>query len=250
MTRLRPPALESSLSAIAYQTVREQIHTCALRPGQTITEREIAVKLGIGLSPARDALLGLTRDGLIRRTPHRGYQVAPLTLKSVDDLFLTWSLIGPEIVRLGIRNASNEQTDRISRLGAQIEAAFELPSEPARNAQSISAGHALFELLCEVGHNDRLLEAYRGLADDLTRVLSLLLADRDAPERLRAVCLGADALFRRRDEERVVRWVQNFIESAYVQAPRVVPRADVVVLGRRKINSERKGGCAPENFTR
>ena len=97
------------MSETAYRTLRERVLTCKLTPGARLTERGTAAELGLGLSPVRHALTRLVQDGLVRLTPLEGYRVAPLTVRSVDDLFNVWLLLGPEIARLGVTQAAPEQ---------------------------------------------------------------------------------------------------------------------------------------------
>src|ERR1700760_2220707 len=94
-----------TLSEAAYDTLRERVLTCKLSPGELITERRAAAELGFGLSPLRHALTRLIQDGLVEVVPAKGYRVAPLTVKSADDLFRVWLLVGPAIARLGVTQA-------------------------------------------------------------------------------------------------------------------------------------------------
>ena len=97
------------LSEAAYRTLRERVLTCKLSPGARLTERGTAAELGLGLSPVRHALTRLIQDGLVQVIPLKGYRVAPLTVRSVDDLFNVWLLLGPEIARLGVTQADPGQ---------------------------------------------------------------------------------------------------------------------------------------------
>src|SRR3954447_11474126 len=102
-----------SLGEAAYRRLRGDIIACRLAPGQRLTEKQLAADTGFGLAPIRDALTRLDHEGLVRTLPRKGYQVTPLTLKSVDDLFTLWRIVGPEIVRLGVRDATADQRQRI-----------------------------------------------------------------------------------------------------------------------------------------
>ena len=81
----------------AYVALRERIVDCLLAPGLRITERQLAADLGIGLTPVRQALTRLDSENLVRTLPRRGYQVTPLTLGSVNELFQVWRILGPAI---------------------------------------------------------------------------------------------------------------------------------------------------------
>ncbi|HEY1454899.1 MAG TPA: GntR family transcriptional regulator, partial [Candidatus Dormibacteraeota bacterium] len=91
---------------MAYRRLRADIASCRLAPGQRLTERGLAARTGLGVASIRDALTRLDHDGLVRTLPRKGYQVKPLTIKAVDDLFHFWAVIGPELVRRGIMGAA------------------------------------------------------------------------------------------------------------------------------------------------
>src|SRR3546814_9020930 len=81
-----PPA-QRRLSDIAYETIKHDIIRCALAPGEEVTEARLALRLGLGKAPVRAALMRLSQEGLIRALPRRGYLVAPVTLRDVQDIF-------------------------------------------------------------------------------------------------------------------------------------------------------------------
>lgn len=63
--------------------------------GTALHRARLALTTGLGVSSIREALTRLDHDGLVRTLPRKGYQVTPLTVKSVDDLFVLWGIIVP-----------------------------------------------------------------------------------------------------------------------------------------------------------
>ncbi len=122
-----------SLGEAAYRRVRGDIISCRLAPGQRLTEKQLATDIGLGISPVRDALTRLSHEGLVLTLPRKGYQVAPLTPKSIDDLFVVWEIVGPELVRLGIRQATEEQ---IAAAKAGFKGLDRLAGEGGRRSQA------------------------------------------------------------------------------------------------------------------
>ncbi|WP_216896764.1 GntR family transcriptional regulator [Nocardia alni] len=232
MTRLHQPAPESSLSAIAYRTLREQIRTCELVPGQMLTERRAAVQLGIGLPPIRDALTILADEGLVRRLPHRGYQIAPLTAKSVDDLFFTWGLLGPEIARLAIRDASSRQLDQIRPLIHETDRILQIQPAAGRAEMFTRNAEVLFGLLAVATTNDRLLQAYRRLVGEISRIWSLLLADATASE-IRAPRSIWHRALEQRDGNLIATMARKHIDVSHARAKKLTCENNVSFLPER-----------------
>ncbi|MFE7030791.1 GntR family transcriptional regulator, partial [Streptomyces sp. NPDC057621] len=169
----------TSLADEAYLTLRERIVTCHLAPGERITEKQVAADLGFGLTPVRRALLRLTGDGLVRTLPRRGYQVTPLSIASVNELFQVWRIIGPAIGELAVSNmTAEERTELATREKAKARAAMQAGGGTAL----IDASAELWTVLAERTGNGRLMDMYVRLLGDLRRVFLLLVQNPAALE--------------------------------------------------------------------
>ena len=71
----------------AYDALRDAIVRLELRPGQPLTERGLSERLGVSKSPIRDALIHLEREGLVRSSPFKGFEVAPLGEADCREVF-------------------------------------------------------------------------------------------------------------------------------------------------------------------
>jgi DNA-binding GntR family transcriptional regulator len=71
----------------AYDALRDAIIRLELAPRQPLTERVLSEQLGVSKSPIRDALIQLERDGLVRSTPFKGFEVAPLDEQECREVF-------------------------------------------------------------------------------------------------------------------------------------------------------------------
>jgi DNA-binding GntR family transcriptional regulator len=210
------------LSEAAYLTLRSRVLTCRLSPGERLTERTTAAELGLGLSPVRHALTRLIADGLVQVVPPRGYRVAPLTVKSADDLFSVWLLLGPAIARLGVTRADAGQAAELRRLATEGSQALAQPPGLNSAARFISVADAMFDLLAVAAGNDRLLTVYRSLAGEMSRIWTLVLT----VDPIQDVLLSATADWRvvidRRDGDRAAQLAGEFIAVSHAAALRVL----------------------------
>lgn len=165
-----------TLGEAAYRRLRGDIIACRLAPGQRLTEKQVAADYGFSLAPLRDALTRLDHEGLVRTLPHKGYQVTPLTPKSIDDLFVVWEINGPELIRLAIRHATEQQLatareafEELDRLAGQDDG-----NETA--LRDIEAVNATFGILAEATGNAYLITLFRRLEGDMSRIRVLLLS--------------------------------------------------------------------------
>lgn len=84
-----------SLSLSAYERCKNDIITCRLKPGQLVTESELAERYGVSKSPIRFALALLKAEDLVSIAPRRGIQVASLTIGEVRHVYMLRGLLEP-----------------------------------------------------------------------------------------------------------------------------------------------------------
>src|SRR5271165_1814315 len=80
-----PKSARPLLNEVAFDRIKRDILTCALGPGEQVTEAQLAERYQMGRAPIRAALLGLAQVGLVRAIPRRGYLIAPITTQDVQD---------------------------------------------------------------------------------------------------------------------------------------------------------------------
>ncbi len=173
MTGLSEPRV--SLGEAAYRRVRGDIIACRLAPGQRLTEKQLAADTGFGMSPLRDALTRLNHEGLVRTLPRKGYQVAPLTPKSIDDLFVVWEIVGPELIRLGIRHATDEQIAAATAAFEELDRLAHEEGGTETAMRDIEVVNATFGTLAEAAGNAYLVSLFQRLTGDMSRIRALLL---------------------------------------------------------------------------
>ncbi|MFW0791813.1 GntR family transcriptional regulator [Gordonia sp. CPCC 205333] len=122
ITRRRPrrPQLSDEVAA----DLRHAIMTAEFRPGEYIRMDEAAARLGVSVTPVREALLTLRGEGMVHLVPHRGYAVAELSRTDVGDLFWLQSQIA---VKLALRIAdvvTAGELDELTDLNDQLRQAI------------------------------------------------------------------------------------------------------------------------------
>ena len=86
MTLLLPPVKAETLRAQVENQLRQAIVGGLLRPGQKLVERELCEKLGVSRPSLREALRRLEAEKLIVNVPHRGPEVASMTLAQAREI--------------------------------------------------------------------------------------------------------------------------------------------------------------------
>ncbi|MTI62053.1 MAG: GntR family transcriptional regulator [Firmicutes bacterium] len=76
-----------------YYTLRKNILSLNLKPGEALSIKDISEKLNVSRSPVRDALIKLEKEGLVNIIPQKGTIVSKIDLKRVaEERFLRESL--------------------------------------------------------------------------------------------------------------------------------------------------------------
>ncbi len=96
-----------SLTERAYSVIRQQIITCELPPGLEVSEQELAGKLGMSKTPVREALARLGLEGLVESFPRRGYQISPVAVKDINELFAVRGALEGAAAELAADNMSD-----------------------------------------------------------------------------------------------------------------------------------------------
>jgi len=105
----------------AYQTLRDAIMRCELRPGERLVIDDLARRLQVSTIPVREAIQMLQSEGLVVTVPHTGVTVAPVSPESVQDVFAV--LEGLEVVasRLVAERANPRELESLAALVADMD---------------------------------------------------------------------------------------------------------------------------------
>ena len=87
MEQIIPISRAKSLKEQAFDKLKELIITGALEPGELQNEKRLADALGVSRTPVREALLELSREGMVAFVPGKGVEVCKLTTHQVREVF-------------------------------------------------------------------------------------------------------------------------------------------------------------------
>src|ERR1700743_1381699 len=91
-----------------YESLRSDILTCRLAPGDDMREHELAERYSVSRQPVREALLRLEREHLVTVQPRQGYRVSPISLADARDLLRFRLALEPAFVPQGIESGPDD----------------------------------------------------------------------------------------------------------------------------------------------
>jgi DNA-binding GntR family transcriptional regulator len=121
-------ALENTKETIAMRVVdalRDDIITMGLKPGDVISESDIAGRYGVSRQPVREAFIRLAQQGLLLIRPKRATVVKKISPVGVRQSRFIRESIEVEIIRRVAGQPSDDAADVLARLIADQEAASE-----------------------------------------------------------------------------------------------------------------------------
>lgn len=122
-----------TLGVIAFQRIHADIIAGVYPPGDKLKLENLKKIYGIGMSPLREALSGLARDGLIVVESQRGFRVAPATQADLFDLFETRRSIEGLVLANAIANGDDAWEARVAGNFHRLQ---KLSQDPQKNIPS------------------------------------------------------------------------------------------------------------------
>lgn len=153
----------------AYARIRRDILSCRLMPGVNITEPELMETYGIGKSSCRIALTRLCHEHLVTSRPRKGYQVAAITVKDVEEVFTLRLQLEPLAARLAVGRVD---IARLKALEAACRIKYQVPL-PDQIDVFMDANKAFHLEIVHATGNARLLRTLSSLMDEMSRLVAL-----------------------------------------------------------------------------
>ncbi len=114
---------ETSQGQDAYARLLDQIRVGSLRPGDRLTETDLAARLGISRTPVREAIRQLEADGLVIHTPRVGATIRRLDYAEITELYEMRAVLEGTAARFAARGAYDAETAELAAINGEMAAA-------------------------------------------------------------------------------------------------------------------------------
>lgn len=98
-----------------YKELKQDIVTCRLAPGLSLSELEMCTRFTASRTPVREACRRLGDESLMQTVPFRGYSITPLTIEEYRNLQELQTVVEPAVAALAAERAGTEQLDEIDK---------------------------------------------------------------------------------------------------------------------------------------
>jgi DNA-binding GntR family transcriptional regulator len=117
-----PPSLTLTIDRSArawqqvYRTLRSAIVSAQLEPGLSVSEQELAERLGVSRTPVREALIRLSEEELVGIYPQMGTVIAPISYPKVYESLVVRSALECRASRYAVAAITDDDIVRLRRI--------------------------------------------------------------------------------------------------------------------------------------
>jgi len=163
---IRVPEVPVKASDRVYEAMKEEIITGQLPPGSIISELLLAKRYQTSRTPVREACQFLQKDGLLEAVPHKGFFVAEITMKQVQDIYQLRRVLEGTCARIAAEKVTRAELQELEALARPI-------TFTASNQQSFrrsSEQNRRFHLqIAEITGNQEMIKILSNILDKITR---------------------------------------------------------------------------------
>ena len=143
------------------ESLRYGLVSGMLRPGQRVTQEDIALRLGVSVAPVREALRVLEQEGQLVYQPRRGYFVTELRIEDLEEIYALRRVLEERLARLALPELDDETLTRVRAAARECEVA----DESGDVAQQLAANRRFHFALLECAEQPHTMRMIRLLWD-------------------------------------------------------------------------------------
>jgi len=148
------------LGGSAYEQIRDAIRNGRLKPGDRVTESEIANWLKMSRTPVREAVFRLETEGLLTRQSRQGLTVAKLDYQAVIELYAMREVLEGTAAHSAALHASQPEVEALREM-LEIERSIG-EDDPTKAAD---ANRRFHQIIYHAAHNRYLLKSLNALSN-------------------------------------------------------------------------------------
>jgi len=165
----------NNLREIVIQSVRNDILSGALSPGERLMEKNLAGQIGVSRTPVREALSKLEQEGFVEIIPRRGAVVSVIKSKDIRNVLEIRAVLEALAARLSCGNGDGGFVNGLERAMAAFAQAMEENNIGGMTQSDID----FHDVIYAASGNEKLLQMISNLRDQMHRYRVHALRDRD-----------------------------------------------------------------------
>lgn len=153
------------LRDVVFNTLRQEILTGKMKPGERLMEIHLANKLGVSRTPIREAIRKLELEGLVIMIPRKGAEVAQISWKSLKDVLEVRRALDVLAIELACERMTQEEQESLCRACENFEEA----TKTKDTTKIAEADVAFHDMIVASTGNKRLVQLVNNLSEQMYR---------------------------------------------------------------------------------
>jgi DNA-binding GntR family transcriptional regulator len=214
---ISPLARPATVGNKVFDAMRQAIIQLQLRPGDPLSEAEMARQFGVSRQPVREAFIKLAEVGLVEIRPQRGTSVVMISRREVENARFIREAIEVAVVRKAAAEAD-------SRHDGILEALIERQRTANRAgdlAEFLRLDETFHQTLAQAADCERAWRLLENLKAQMDRVRYLSLADATPIETLIDQHAAITDSIRRRDPDAAEAGMRRHLSEILTSLPKV-----------------------------
>jgi len=104
-----------SVGDYVYETIKKNIINMNIKPGNRISEKEISELLNVSRTPAREAFIKLSKEGLLYVLPQRGTYISYIDLDQVEEARFVRESLESSVIKLAVKSFPQELLEKLEK---------------------------------------------------------------------------------------------------------------------------------------
>jgi DNA-binding GntR family transcriptional regulator len=163
------------LRQLVFDQLKKEIINCTLAPGEPLSEALIAERFKVSKTPVREALTSLQQSDLVEYRVNKGFSVATVTLKDIQDIFEARVFFECELLKLAIIHITEAEIQELER---NLDMEFD-EKDPESIDRCVQANKDFHLGIARASRNSRLFGHYVSILEEAQRLTYIDLKNED-----------------------------------------------------------------------
>ena len=150
-----------------YTQIKYDIISCKLAPGSPISESQFVDRFQVSKTPIREALTSLQKDRLVEYIPNRGFSIANISFKDIQEIYEARIFFEAVLIKLAVKHITDPEIDKLESY-ASIKYDW---NDPTSIDAYLQANLDFHLDMARAARNNRLFWHYQTLLDEAQRLI-------------------------------------------------------------------------------
>jgi DNA-binding GntR family transcriptional regulator len=191
-----------------YDEIKHAIITCALVPGEPVSENQFVDRFHVSKTPIREALTALVDGGLVEYIPNRGFSVTHISVKDIQEIFEARTIYETTLFKMALKNITAADIARLEEIN--------LPASVGETdiEAFVKANFEFHLALASFSRNSRLLRHYTNLLQESQRLVYMDFSHLDMTQMWGHGHEKIISALQNRDEHALVAAIEESLQNA------------------------------------